>query len=158
VVAVAFTNDFVDSVTGADRNLIVDYFKVSGPLGGGTGTTRATAAKAVVNQLYTRMLYRSATTIEQTDAYKLLTDLVGYSNNIPDSWSGVCEALVRHPDFLFTLPPAHATVSGAEKKKLLLVKLAQDLLARPPTQAELDGYVGGAKTWAETLDGYLAGT
>ena len=40
-------------------------------------------------------------------AYTLLEDLVTIAAGpVPqDGWSGVCEALVRHPDFLLTLPP-----------------------------------------------------
>ncbi|TNE85895.1 MAG: DUF1592 domain-containing protein [Deltaproteobacteria bacterium] len=33
----AFTNDYVDSVTGDDRNLVVDWIEVTGPIGASTG-------------------------------------------------------------------------------------------------------------------------
>jgi hypothetical protein len=67
----------------------------------------------------------------------------------------VCEALVRHPDFLFTLPPSHEVAVGQERRRLLLVKLAQDLLGRPPTAVEFTQLEGGASigTMADT---YLA--
>ncbi|GAB4459951.1 MAG: hypothetical protein OHK0029_23180 [Armatimonadaceae bacterium] len=54
------------------------------------------------------------------------------------AWEGLCRALLAHPDFLFTRPRSLATVTEAPtRKRLQLVKLAQDLLARAPTAAEV---------------------
>lgn len=142
-VSINFFNDG-NSALG-DRNVYMDYIKVTGPLGAGTGTTRADAAKTKIDTLYSRMLYRSASTAEKNDTYALLTDL-STLGTLESAWSGVCEALVRHPDFLFTMPPTVEDVTtSAEKDTLRLVALTQRALGRPPTAAEFmqlgtDGY------------------
>lgn len=152
---VTFSNDtYVAGVT--DVNIDFDRFSVVGPLGAGTGTARETAARAQLDTLYSRMFFRPATPQELTDAYALLVDLAALGP-LPTAWAGVCEALVRHPDFLFTLPPSHEVAAGASKRQLLLVKLAQDLTGRPPTAAELAQLSGGA-SFSTLLDGYLAST
>jgi hypothetical protein len=54
------------------------------------------------------------------------------------AWEGLCRALLRHPDFLFTRPPSIATIRNTnERHRLLLVKIAQDLVGRTPSDAEL---------------------
>jgi hypothetical protein len=123
-----------------------------------TGTTRETAARAAIDQLYRKLLFRRPTTPESGAAYGLLKDLVvvGAGSEPQDAWSGVCEALVRHPDFLWTLPPSRPSTTGAENQTLLLVKVAQDLAARPPTDAEIQAFVSGAKTLDQMVDGWLA--
>ena len=45
--------------------------------------------------------------------------------------------------------------TGAENRTLLLVKVAQDLVARPPTDAEITAFTGGAKTLDQMVDGWL---
>lgn len=71
------------------------------------------------------------------------------------AWTALCCALMRHPDFLFTRPPSVEFARNAEeRRKLELVKLAMDLVARPPTTAEFDALAKGAK-WEEMVDGYL---
>jgi hypothetical protein len=132
----AYINDYSDPtpVAGGDRNVYLDSVKLVGPLGAGTGTTRATAAKANLSTLYSRMLYRPATAAELTKAYALAQDLTAFGSTT-QAWSGVCEALLRHPDFLFTLPPSYDVAT--DKDPLLLVALSQQMLGRPPTSAEL---------------------
>ncbi len=132
-VSVSFFNDAV--VNGGDRNVYLDWVRVVGPLGPGTGTTRQTAAKTLIGSLWQRLLFRPATAAEQTSAYALLTDLSGLGPQA-DAWSGVCEALLRHPDFLFTMPPTVEKVPAAEQDPLRLVALTQRTLGRPPTAAE----------------------
>jgi hypothetical protein len=142
-VSASFTNDA--NALGGDRNLHFDWIKITGPLGTGSGTTRADAAKQKLSTLYSRMLYRPATAAEQGTSYALLSDLSALGS-LSDAWSGVCEALVRHPDFLFTMPPAVETQTmSTEQEKLWLVALTQRALGRPPTTAEFsklsaDGY------------------
>lgn len=134
-VSINFFNDA--QVNGGDRNLYLDVITITGPLGGGTGTTRADAAKQKISSLYARMLYRPASAAEQTTTYSLLQDLSALGTQ-GSAWSGVCEALIRHPDFLFTMPPAvEKLTSAAEKDPLRLVALTQRVLGRPPTSAEL---------------------
>ena len=71
------------------------------------------------------------------------------------AWVGLCRALMSHPDFLFTRPPSVATARDArEKRRLQLVKIALDLVGRPPVEAEIDRLGGGASL-AAMIDGYL---
>ncbi|MFT4639838.1 MAG: hypothetical protein ACI8T1_003163 [Verrucomicrobiales bacterium] len=57
----------------------------------------------------------------------------------PMAWQALARALMRHPDFLFTRPPSLADPANEDTKhRLQLVKLAQDLLGRPPTREEFD--------------------
>ena len=121
-------------------------------------TARETAARAGIDQLYRKMLFRKPTAAESDAAYGLLKDLVAIAAGpVPqDAWSGVCEALIRHPDFLWSLPPSRPSTTGAENKTLLLVKVAQDLVARPPSEAEIQAFTSGAKTLDQVVDGWLA--
>lgn len=152
--SVSFNNDAV--VNGGDRNLYFDFIKVTGPLGAGTGTTRADAAKTKIDALYQRLLFRPATAAEQTSTFALLSDLSGLGN-ATQAWSGVCEALVRHPDFLFTLPPAIEDVTTqGEKDRLAFVALTQRALGRPPTSAEFTALA--ANGYAASVDEVFAST
>jgi hypothetical protein len=71
------------------------------------------------------------------------------------AWESLCRALLRHPDFVFTRPPSveHAK-SMREKQRLQLVKLAQDLVGRPPNPAELERLSQGA-TLERMVEAYL---
>ncbi len=72
------------------------------------------------------------------------------------AWEGLCRALILHPDFLFTRPRTlSATHDPATRRRLQLVKLAQDLVGRPPTEGEVARLDGGASLSALT-DSYLA--
>jgi len=72
------------------------------------------------------------------------------------AWVGLCRALILHPDFLFTRPRTlSATHDPAMRRRLQLVKLAQDLVGRPPTEGEVARLDGGASLSALT-DTYLA--
>lgn len=71
------------------------------------------------------------------------------------AWQGLVRALMRHPDFIFTRPPSiQKAQSPEEKRRLQLVKIAQDLVARPPHAAELERLSQGASL-AEMIDAYL---
>lgn len=153
IVAVAFTNDAV--IGTEDRNLLVDYLNIEGPLGAGTGATRVTAARAAIGTLYRRILFRSPSSAETDAAYALLGDLVGMSLSLGSAWSGLCEALLKSPDFLFTLPPSRDDQSPEDQGRLLLLKVALDLVARPPTDPELADFAAGA-TLEAMIDRYLA--
>ena len=155
VLSVHFTNDYGESGV-CDRNMHVDALQVYGPTEASTGTQRADAAKAKVDTLYRRMLYRAATAQERTDGAVLVKDLNDIEPNLNKAWSGLCEGLMRAPDFLFTLPPTYEKLSGKERDRLLLVKLAQDLLGRPPTAAEFTALESGTKSWETMVDDYLA--
>jgi hypothetical protein len=154
-VAVAFTNDA--NADGEDRNLTVDSIAVEGPLGGTGGTEHADAAKAQISTLYERMLYRKATAEEQTQGLSLIADIHDIASDLPDAWAGLCEGILQHPDFLFTLPPSRASSTDpADKNALLLVKITLDLTGRPPTAKELADIRAGARTIDQAIDTLLA--
>ncbi|MDY7226813.1 carbohydrate-binding domain-containing protein [Hyalangium rubrum] len=155
--SVAFTNDYSQSGV-CDRNLYVDFLRVNGPTETSTGTTRTDAARAKVDTLHRRMLYRPATAQEQANGYALVKDLYTMEADLPKAWSGLCEGLMRSPDFLFTLPPSYENRSGLERDRLLLVKLAQDLLGRTPSATELSDFESGRKSWEQMVDTYLSST
>jgi len=71
------------------------------------------------------------------------------------AWEGLCRALLRHPDFLFTRPPSIATTKDSKaKQKLQLVKIAQDLVGRTPSDEELKKLDKGT-TLKEFVNTYL---
>jgi hypothetical protein len=76
------------------------------------------------------------------------------------AWEGLCRALMSHPDFLFTRPRALTVQSGAkltpaDRRRLQLVKVAQDLVGRPPTAAEVARLDGGTPL-VKLVDSYLS--
>ncbi|MFO0596996.1 MAG: hypothetical protein U0228_16895 [Myxococcaceae bacterium] len=152
-VTVSFFNDAV--INGGDRNIYLDSMTVRGPLGTGTGTARADAAKAKIDVLYQRMLYRPATQAEKNTTYALLTDLATLGT-LNSAWSGVCEALVRHPDFLFTMAPTVelAATAASDKERLRLVALTQRVLGRPPNNSEFSQL--DAAGWSSVVDAVFA--
>jgi hypothetical protein len=73
-----------------------------------------------------------------------------------EAWVGLCRALILHPDFLFSRPRSLATTRDPKvRSRLQLVKIAQDLVGRPPTGAELTRLERGASLGA-LVDAYLA--
>ncbi|MEZ6138129.1 MAG: hypothetical protein R3C53_24865 [Pirellulaceae bacterium] len=70
------------------------------------------------------------------------------------AWVSLCGALMRHPDFLFTHAPSIATTPARERERLLLSKIALDLVGRPPTDAEFKRLESGA-TLEQFVDSYL---
>lgn len=154
------TPDFLLALEGLARDVCSQaVVRHTGPFVGidtlallsNTASTRAN-----ISTLYQRILFRPASPQEQTDASLLLQDLSSYGA-LPDPWAGLCEALVKHPDFLFTLPPSRAQATdGSQRAQLLLVKTAQDLLARPPSAGELSQFVDGGASYDSMLDQYLS--
>jgi len=72
------------------------------------------------------------------------------------AWASICAALMRHPDFLFTGPPSTENLTGTAQDKLQLVKIAMDLVGRPPTASEFESlYEDGIPA---VTDGYLNST
>ncbi|HYG75527.1 MAG TPA: hypothetical protein VEK08_11040 [Planctomycetota bacterium] len=71
------------------------------------------------------------------------------------AWEGLCRALIRHPDFLFTRPPSIASIKDKNARaRLQLVKIAQDLVGRTPTGEELKALEKGTPLSA-FIDQYL---
>ncbi len=116
-------------VTGA-LGLELEQVQLIGPLGEGTGTSHVDAIGRDIDTLYQRMLFRSASAHDSSQALTLLRDLASMGTRI-ESWSGLCEALVHHPDFLFALPPSQGPSAA-------LVSLTQSLLGRPPNSSEFE--------------------
>lgn len=72
------------------------------------------------------------------------------------AWEGLCRALVKHPDFLFSRPRSLALVKDkADRRRLHLLKIAQDLVGRPPSDAEVKQLESGAPL-SRLIDQYLA--
>jgi len=72
------------------------------------------------------------------------------------AWEGLVRALLRHPDFIFTRPMTlDRDVAEQDRRRLQLVKIAQDLVGRPPTEDELFELYRGASL-ARMIDRYLA--
>ncbi len=71
------------------------------------------------------------------------------------AWTSLCSALLRHPDFVFTRPPSLMTCDRLEvKQRLRLVKLALDLVGRPPNISEVADLASGISL-SELTDRYL---
>jgi hypothetical protein len=71
------------------------------------------------------------------------------------AWEGLCRALMKHPDFLFTRPVTLAAARDLQtRRRLQLVKIAQDLVGRTPLPEELAKLERGASL-ASMVDAYL---
>ena len=74
-----------------------------------------------------------------------------------EAWTGLAGALLKHPDFLFTRPVSlAATKDPLERRRLVLVKMAADLVARAPSTEEQKRLEDGGSL-EEALDRYLSG-
>jgi hypothetical protein len=123
----------------------------TGPFAGANPeTVGAGVEDALVTQLYRKALFRSPTAQESADSKKLVADLIAVAPSKTSAWAGLCEALMRHQDSLFTLPPSFATASTEDKPRLRLTKFSNDLAGRPPTEAEIAAY--SSKTASELVD------
>ncbi len=72
------------------------------------------------------------------------------------AWEGLCRALIAHPDFLFTRPRSLASIKEPkQRRRLQLVKLAQDLVGRTPLPGEIARLDKGA-TLSQMIDTYMA--
>lgn len=161
--SVAFTNDDVDDA-GDDRNLFVDSFSIEGPLPGTSGgsATGEADAKGRIQTVAERILQRpfhddgdDATDVE--GLYGVLVDLDTFEpGNQPLAWSGVCEAVMRHPDWLFARAPSFdASTSDDERERLLVTQSALLLLDRTPTDDELGRFDVGELSRNDLIDQWL---
>ncbi|MCS7224560.1 MAG: hypothetical protein NZ959_08395 [Armatimonadetes bacterium] len=76
-------------------------------------------------------------------------------NPVQAAWESLCRILTMHPDFIFTRPPSVTTVTDPEdRRRLQLVKIAQDLTGRPPIEKEWEALEKGA-TLRQMVDYYL---
>ena len=130
---------------------------LTGPfVGTAPATVSGAAQDALATQLYKKILFRAPTAAEVSSGVALVGALRPLSANATSAWAGLCEALVRHPDSIFTLPPSVATATGAEKEQLQLVKIATDFVGRPPSEAEFASLAG--KSTADKLEYYFGTT
>jgi hypothetical protein len=166
-VLVSFTND---SGEGGDRNLVVDRFSIEGPLAGttdGAAGGEASARDRIVT-IAGRVLQRPFSTDDALDAddaldvdglYGVLVDLDALEpGQRARSFAGVCEALLHHPDWLFTRPPSFDAVPDDDdglRERLLTTQSALLLLDRPPTAEELGRFDVGEVSRSDLVDGWL---
>ena len=74
------------------------------------------------------------------------------------AWEGLCRALMKHPDFLFTRPISLTAVQDPKvRHRLQLVKIAQDLVGRTPSAKEIARIDSGSSI-ASMVDGYMKTT
>jgi len=151
------TPDFLVALDGVARDACARAAaNKTGPFAGTSPDTVSGAGEATLaKQLYQKLLLREATAQEVTDGVGFVGTLKPLTPSTTSAWAGLCEALVRHPDFLFTLPPSAATLTGADKERLQLVKLALDFAGRPPKDDEYTSLAG--KSVADKV-GYYVGT
>ena len=72
-----------------------------------------------------------------------------------EGWLALAQALVRHPDFLFTRAPSLERLgAGEDRHRLLLSRLALDLVGRSPTAEERERFAG-RDDWETAVDHYL---
>jgi len=125
----------------------------TGPFAGTDPNAPAGGDNALATALYQKLLLRSPSAQEVTDGVALVSTIKPLSTDAASAWAGLCEGLVRHPDFLFTLPPSVSVVTGADKERLQLVKLSLDLAGRLPLDTELASLAG--KSVADKVTFYL---
>ncbi len=96
------------------------------------------------------------TRVQLADATSPVLEFVVPRRNVEQvAWTSLCSALLRHPDFVFTRPPSlKDNDNGDVKQRLRLVKLALDLVGRPPTQHEVADLAKGISL-SELSDRYL---
>lgn len=71
-------------------------------------------------------------------------------------WLALTQAMMRHPDFLFTRAPAMDWVAEkTDRRRLLLSRLTLDLAGRAPTKGELRRFLGNWN-WEEAVNYYLS--
>lgn len=71
-------------------------------------------------------------------------------------WLALTQAMMRHPDFLFTRAPAMDWVAEeTDRRRLSLSRLALDLAGRSPTKEELRRFLSNWN-WEEAANYYLA--
>ncbi|HEY1101164.1 MAG TPA: carbohydrate-binding domain-containing protein, partial [Myxococcota bacterium] len=162
-VAVAFVND---SGEGGDRNLAVDNFSVEGPIAGSTpgveNGTRDTRAR--IATLASRILQRPFADDDDDDdidetapLYDVLLAMDAFQPEARDlAWAGVCEAVMQHPDFLFTRAPSFDTATDPGlKERFLATQAALVLVDRTPTAAELSQLDVGEATRNDLIETWL---
>lgn len=148
------TSDFLLALDGVAKDSCARAAtNRTGPFAGADPAAPAGGDTALATQLYTRILVRAPSPAEVAEGVGLVSRLKPMSDNATSAWAGLCEALVRHPDALFTLPPSVAGATGAEKERLQTIKLAMDFAGRLPTDAEFASLAG--KTVPEKVEHYL---
>ncbi len=160
-ILVSFTNDSGD---GGDRNLVVDRFSIEGPLPGTTdgSATGEQDARGQIELLAQRILQRPAgavlSTFDADGLYGVLVDLDGFEASRARAWGGVCEAILHHPDFVFTRAGSFDDLHDGDalRERLLANQSALLLLDRPATALELGRFDVGELSRGDLIDEWLA--
>jgi hypothetical protein len=114
----------------------------TGPFAGESpATVSGDGESALIGRIFPRMLFRAATPSELTSTKAFITELATLSDRT-SAWAGACEVLVRHPDSIFSRAPSYAAANADDKARLALTKVANDLVARPPTDDEFKTLAG----------------
>jgi hypothetical protein len=156
-----FANAWNEPDPDMNRSMRVRGVTVEGPLAGSTAGTPETygAVADQIRQLFERILLRApnqgASDDEIVPLYSTLLALDTYTSDRDDAWGGVCEALMHHPDFLFTRPVHFDVAPLDQAARLLLIKTAFDLLDRPPTVEEFTRFDTGT-TREQLIDEWLS--
>ncbi len=156
-----FTNDYYmpddPDPNNRDRNLFIQRLQVVGPVNPPVGGDTAMAdTLAKLGTVFERVTLRPGDPdADLMPLYNLLVSLDSFDGDRDGAYAGVCEGLIRHPDFLFTRPAAFDGASADERSRMLVIKSALDLLDRPPTQGELDRFDTGESTRQELVDEWL---
>ena len=78
-------------------------------------------------------------TLDDRGRLSIVTFVAPLRDAYQEAWVALSRVLMNHPDFLFTRPPSvGSTTSVADKRRLQLMKLALDLVGRPPSAAEVE--------------------
>lgn len=111
VVAVAFLNDFYDEAAGADRNLVVDWIRVEGPLGAGLAPNAVVAcdlsgdgpacARESLQKLAYRAFRRPVTDAEVDGLMTLVTMATDQGDDIVVGLKLAMRAILVSPHFLY---------------------------------------------------------
>ena len=163
-VSVAFTND---SIVGGDRNLVVDFFTIDGPLAGTTdgSATGEASARDRIKLIAERVLQRSFDLADAADAadvdglYGVLLSLDRFeTGQHARAFAGVCEALLQHPDWLFARPPTFDGLDDDDplRSRFLVMQSALLLLDRVPTADELGRFDVGELDRGDLVDLWLS--
>ena len=76
-------------------------------------------------------------------------------SGVQTGWETLVQALLMHPDFLFTRSPSLSTTADpVDRRRLQLGKIALDLVGRAPTEEEITQLDGGASL-ESSIDAYL---
>jgi hypothetical protein len=155
IIGASFTNDFYDEPTGADRNLIIDWVEVEGPLGvASDNPLRArimvcepdpqapeTCLREVLSKLGRRAYRRPLVDAEVDALVKLATDAIAAGDDLETALRQPLRAMLMSPQFLFRVeqdPDPTAQTPHALSDFELASRLSYFLWSSMPDEALLE--------------------